>query len=413
MRQPTVSVILPAYNSGPFIGHAIESVLQQSFDDLEVIVVDDGSTDGTGCRARAYGERVQYIRRPHLGAGAARNYGAKMARGRWLAFLDADDFWYPHKLSDQIALIRQFERLDVIVSNYHTIEEGGGLVGEAFVDHPMVGREAGEERFLVRDSDLAPAAGSQDSCPAMLAGKDSRSSAREQGFSHEDQFSREDREENDKGTGSLPPTPSETNDGSVRDALSGKGGGEGACPLNGFVFGPEHAGKYARHRFGVISTLLVRAELFHRVGGFDERFEVGEDIHLMNRLVAWARSFGAVGRPGAAYRRLAASVSRRDAERRYRMTIRALTDLLHHHVLPRAMHEAIRDEIVRTRFDMAHLLAKQGRRLGATLAAGQALFDRPSWEALRTIVSVSRPATPGPALEAVDPVDMFLFGAMA
>jgi hypothetical protein len=373
MRRPTVSVIIPAYNSGPFIGHAIESVLQQSFDDLEVIVVDDGSTDGTGCRAKVYGQRVQYISRPHLGAGAARNHGVKLARGEWLAFLDADDFWYPHKLSDQIALVRQFERLDVALSNYHTIEEGGGLVGEAFVDHPMVGH----------------------------------------GPACEKEFSHEDREESDKGTGSFNPAPSETNDGSVRDAFSSKGDGEGACPLNGLVFGPEDVGEYARHRFGIMSTLLVRTWLFRRIGGFDERFEVAEDIHLMSRLVAWARSFGAVRRPGAAYRLLAQSVSRRNAERSHRATIQALTDLLHHHVLPRPMQEAIRDEIVRTRFDLAHLLARQGRRLGATLVAGQAFLSRPNWEALRTVASVNRPAHPEPALESTDPVDMFLFGVMA
>jgi len=101
-----VSVIIPTYNCGAFVREAVESVLGQSHRDLEVVVVDDGSTDDTPVvLARIEDPRVTVIRSPHRGLSAARNEGLDRARGEYIAFLDADDRWLPSKLDRQVALM--------------------------------------------------------------------------------------------------------------------------------------------------------------------------------------------------------------------------------------------------------------------------------------------------------------------
>ena len=99
-----VSVIIPAYNAAAFIQKAIDSALNQTFQNLEVIVVDDGSTDDTVHLIKGYGNKVTLLQQKNSGAAAARNFGAQMAAGKWLAFLDADDLWESDKLEKQMAL---------------------------------------------------------------------------------------------------------------------------------------------------------------------------------------------------------------------------------------------------------------------------------------------------------------------
>ena len=90
-KYPFVSVVVPAYNAGECIERAIESVLAQTFCDYEVIVVDDGSTDNTAEAVRKYGPKVQYIHQANAGVSVARNAAIAVAKGKWIAFLDADD----------------------------------------------------------------------------------------------------------------------------------------------------------------------------------------------------------------------------------------------------------------------------------------------------------------------------------
>src|SRR3977135_343323 len=95
MPNPKVSVVIPTYNRVHLIGHAVDCVLQQSYGDCHVIVVDDGSTDGTDrVMADRYGgnDRVEYLRQPNRGVSAARNTGIARMRGGFLAVLDSDDF---------------------------------------------------------------------------------------------------------------------------------------------------------------------------------------------------------------------------------------------------------------------------------------------------------------------------------
>jgi glycosyltransferase involved in cell wall biosynthesis len=99
---PTVSVVIPAYNADRHLADAVDSALRQTFRDVEILIVDDGSTDGTPAVLSAYGERINVLRQANLGVARARNAGTQAARGRYVAFLDADDVWLPEKIEKQV-----------------------------------------------------------------------------------------------------------------------------------------------------------------------------------------------------------------------------------------------------------------------------------------------------------------------
>ncbi|NOY07807.1 MAG: glycosyltransferase family 2 protein [Spirochaetes bacterium] len=106
MELPLVSVIIPTYNRKQFVLEALKSVFEQTYNSMEVIVVDDGSTDGTEAVLKAVynHHRLRYFHIPHCGfPGAVRNYGIKEAEGEYIAFLDSDDLWMKEKIDKQIA----------------------------------------------------------------------------------------------------------------------------------------------------------------------------------------------------------------------------------------------------------------------------------------------------------------------
>jgi len=111
MNDIAISVIIPAFNSAATIARALESVFAQTYTDFEVIVVDDGSVDELVDALHPYAERIKLIRQTNAGASAARNTGARHARGKFLAFLDADDFWHSRKLELQAVAFK--ERPDI------------------------------------------------------------------------------------------------------------------------------------------------------------------------------------------------------------------------------------------------------------------------------------------------------------
>jgi glycosyltransferase involved in cell wall biosynthesis len=104
---PLVSVILAVHNRAGSVGRAISSVLAQDYAPIELIVVDDGSTDGTRAAVEAFGERVTLLRQPHAGAYVARNHALRHARGELVAFIDSDDAWLPGKIAAQVPLMRR------------------------------------------------------------------------------------------------------------------------------------------------------------------------------------------------------------------------------------------------------------------------------------------------------------------
>jgi glycosyltransferase involved in cell wall biosynthesis len=105
-KKPLVSVIIPTYNRGWIVKEAIDSVLEQDFDDYELIVVDDGSGDDTPAILSAYGNKITVLRQSNKGVSAARNHGIEAASGQLIAFLDSDDLWLPRKLSAQIKFFK-------------------------------------------------------------------------------------------------------------------------------------------------------------------------------------------------------------------------------------------------------------------------------------------------------------------
>jgi glycosyltransferase involved in cell wall biosynthesis len=107
--NPKVSVIIPTYNRAGLVRSAVESVLAQTFSDLEVIVVDDGSSDGTGQSLEGiFGDRIRYYAQANQGVSVARNKGIAEARGEWIAFLDSDDLWEKEKLEWQLKALERF-----------------------------------------------------------------------------------------------------------------------------------------------------------------------------------------------------------------------------------------------------------------------------------------------------------------
>ena len=106
-----VSVIIPAYNAAGWVGRAIDSVLTQTYPEREILVVNDGSTDSTAEVLTGYGESIRMLNQPNGGLSSARNLGIRQARGEFLAFLDADDYWLPEKLERQVACLQQDETL--------------------------------------------------------------------------------------------------------------------------------------------------------------------------------------------------------------------------------------------------------------------------------------------------------------
>ena len=101
--MPPVSIIIPTFNRAHCLRIAIESVLSQTYNNYEILIIDDGSTDNTKEVLQSYLSKVHYFYQENKGVSAARNTGIKMASGEWVAFLDSDDFWLPNKLEAQVA----------------------------------------------------------------------------------------------------------------------------------------------------------------------------------------------------------------------------------------------------------------------------------------------------------------------
>jgi glycosyltransferase involved in cell wall biosynthesis len=136
-----VSVIIPCYNYGRFLGEAIASVRRQTVEDLEIIVVDDGSTDETPeVLAGIRDPRLRSLRTVNGGISAARNAGLDRASGEYLAFLDADDRWLPTKLERQLAMMDGEPGLGMVFTNFSRFDETGTFPKTQFDFIPELGR---------------------------------------------------------------------------------------------------------------------------------------------------------------------------------------------------------------------------------------------------------------------------------
>ena len=133
MAEGGISCIVPVFNGERYLTEAIESILTQTAPPLEIIVVDDGSTDRTVELARSFGDAVRLVRQEHRGVSAARNHGVRVAHGELLAFLDADDLYLPRKLAQQRA--RFVARPELELSAAHTENFWSSELPEDARDH--------------------------------------------------------------------------------------------------------------------------------------------------------------------------------------------------------------------------------------------------------------------------------------
>lgn len=124
-RKPQVSVIIPAYNSAKYLAEAIASVLEQTYTDYEIIVINDGSTDNTREAIEPFLDRIRYFEQENQGVSATRNRGIYLARGELIAFLDADDIFMPHKLEHQVAIFESQPEIGIVNSGFQIITESG------------------------------------------------------------------------------------------------------------------------------------------------------------------------------------------------------------------------------------------------------------------------------------------------
>jgi glycosyltransferase involved in cell wall biosynthesis len=125
-----VSVVIPVFNADKYVGQAVESALGQTFRDIEVIVVDDGSTDASPDVIAQFGYAVHCIRQENQGVAAARNTGINAARGEYIAVLDADDVWLPHKLERQMTYFNLNPRLAAVGCGYLMTDEHLNVIEE-------------------------------------------------------------------------------------------------------------------------------------------------------------------------------------------------------------------------------------------------------------------------------------------
>lgn len=125
-RNPTVSVIVPVYNSATTVEETLDSLLAQTFTDFEVLVIDDGSPDESIALVEAYDDpRIRIIQQDNRGLNGARNTGIRNSRGRYIAFLDADDLWRPQMLEKNIAHLEERIEIGISFSRSQLISEGG------------------------------------------------------------------------------------------------------------------------------------------------------------------------------------------------------------------------------------------------------------------------------------------------
>lgn len=116
--NPVISVVIPVYNCSQYLKETIDSVLSQSYHFVEIITVDDGSTDDSKDILRSYGDKINLVSKTNGGVSSARNEGIKVATGDWIAFVDGDDIWHPKKLELQVSAINQFPDSILIYSEF-------------------------------------------------------------------------------------------------------------------------------------------------------------------------------------------------------------------------------------------------------------------------------------------------------
>jgi glycosyltransferase involved in cell wall biosynthesis len=144
--RPLVSVIIPAYNVARYLPAAIDSALAQTYPRVEIVVVDDGSTDATPDVIAGYGSRIVAVRQENLGPGAARNRAIAASHGDVLALLDSDDVWLPHRLDRMVTVLEQSADAELVTSDLYILQDEEFTERRLFAEH--------RKRLFPADPDL-------------------------------------------------------------------------------------------------------------------------------------------------------------------------------------------------------------------------------------------------------------------
>ena len=145
MTPPSISIIMPLYNKQPYVKAAIDSIKSQTFTSWELIIIDDGSTDGSMNEIPENDQQIRLFKQANAGPSAARNFGAKMALGEFITFLDADDYYYPYKLKQEVEFLKIKKKAEWMVSTYDYIRKNQvrlrkfqGFKGYEPIEKPLV-----------------------------------------------------------------------------------------------------------------------------------------------------------------------------------------------------------------------------------------------------------------------------------
>ena len=131
--MPLVSVIIPTFNYGKFISRAINSIFSQSFNDFDIIVVDHGSTDNTRDIVTSFGGVLRYINQEKKGAAFARNVGIEVSTGKYIGFLDADDYFDKDNLRRKIEILETCSSVGWVYSDWQYIDDNGNYLGRGSI----------------------------------------------------------------------------------------------------------------------------------------------------------------------------------------------------------------------------------------------------------------------------------------
>ena len=136
--KPLVSAIIPTYNRAEFVVEAVDSVLNQTYEDIETIVIDDGSTDNTREVLKEYGERITYVYQKRAERSKARNEGFRHSMGNYVAFLDSDDAWASEKIKQQVQVLNENPEVGIVYTDVQFIDTSGNpYIGELCWDTPQ------------------------------------------------------------------------------------------------------------------------------------------------------------------------------------------------------------------------------------------------------------------------------------
>ncbi len=339
MAAPKFSVIIPVYNGAPTVGRAIESVLTQTYPAHEVIIVDDGSIDATAQAVAPFGSRVRYIYQSNGGVAAARNAGANHATGEWLAFLDADDWYYPNRLRWHAEWIQEDAGLDFLTGDYEYVKPDGSRISLSMEVH-----ESGRQIL-----DKVPSA-VMDKAPSSVIDK-----------AHSAHM--------DKSRSAC-----------SRVVMS-------AHDLETFVadhFGDTHTLSVPRHTFLALEGYPAGLK-----NSLETNFKIGEDVFFLAKLCAVSQRVGVVCTPMAAYVIHDGSATRKDplsAQIENVRTLVALKTASAH--FPPPIKRGVYQRLRNGRLNLGYALVRAGQRGAAVRAVAPTICESPGLTGIRDILSM-------------------------